>query len=73
MATSSVLLGVGTLATTTSSPNAEATEPAALFVESGGRSQSLVGGRLPADARLLQVQIPLDAAHRLRADLARVA
>ena len=31
------------------------------------------GGRLPTDARLLQVQVTLDAAHHLRADLARVA
>src|SRR5215208_534237 len=31
------------------------------------------GGRLSPEARLLQIKVPLDAAHDFRADLARVA
>src|ERR671920_40761 len=31
------------------------------------------GGRLAPEARLLQIKVPLDAAHHFRADLARVA
>src|SRR5215203_2900652 len=30
-------------------------------------------GRLSPEARLLQIEVPLDAAHHFRADLARVA
>jgi hypothetical protein len=61
-------------ACTSAAPKSKHTLEAHRLVRRVWRTVSVFGGgRLPTDARLLQVQVTLDAAHHLRADLARVA